>query len=402
MRKNFIKFTIVFLITIIICFPIIKREYFTQGFESYKKSINGLENSTLVIAARYEDKNKNLISHNANKPIHIGSNYKLFTAATAFDLIDINYEFETKFYLNENKLFIEGGGDPSTTFGDIDLIAENLKPKLQNTFINEIVYINEFFIGEQYGPDWDEAWYEEHFAIPITSLQLNNGLSEDREFTIKEPLTFYAETLRKSLNLPNSKIREIQPDENKGELLYTHTSQTLDALIYDMLKRSRNNFAESLIRLIAKEIEGQGLQKNGTELMINHLKEKGVIDSKFIGVDGSGMSSSTRITANHILNLFQYINNQNWGPVYWQSLPSAQKDGTLYYRFENKNLKYEIRAKTGTHIGASSLSGRIYKPNGKDILFSIHVYEHELKREEVILKLLPLIDHIVVKISEVW
>lgn len=219
--------------------------------------------------------------------------------------------------------------------------------------------------------------------------------------TVKDPSRFTAQVLKQEL----LKARLIFPaaqvlpfiGKNQGQLLWDHKSAPLKDLVYQMLKFSKNNYAETLVRTLGREIRDVGSQAEGVDILNEFFEEVGIPETEISAVDGSGLSPLTRVSADAILRLFAYVNQQDWKDIFWNSLPESQVDGTLKNRFENAGLKHTVIAKTGTHEFSSSLSGKILRESEgrKNILFSIHVYSHQFSTEESVARVIPVIDKIV-------
>lgn len=219
--------------------------------------------------------------------------------------------------------------------------------------------------------------------------------------TIKDPSRFAAQVLKQELLKAGliSPAAQVLPftGKNQGQLLWTHPSAPLKDLVYQMLKFSKNNYAETLVRTLGREIHDVGSQAEGVDILNEFFEEIGIPEAEISAVDGSGLSPLTRVSADAILRLFIYINQQDWKDIFWNALPESQVDGTLKNRFENAGLKHTVIAKTGTHEFSSSLSGKILREDEgrKNILFSIHVYSHQFSTEESVARVIPVIDKIV-------
>lgn len=269
---------------------------------------------------------------------------------------------------------------------------------------------------EEYQPLLDEMKYltdPNKLSEPITATMDENGtitlhgdtmleLPFRTSSVIKDPSRMTAEVLKQELmkaGLAKNKTMIEKKDETEflksAILIYEHHSKNLKEIIFEMLKFSKNNYAETLIRTLPKKNEKDENQKNGVEILKDFLEEIGITEYEINAFDGSGLSPSTRMTGNTILKLFEYVNKQEWKEVFWNSLPQSQIDGTLKHRFENAKLKYPVIAKTGTHEFSSSLSGKILRPK-KIILFSVHIYNHPFSTEESVVKIIPIIDQIIV------
>lgn len=172
--------------------------------------------------------------------------------------------------------------------------------------------------------------------------------------------------------------------------IHTHMSAPLSEIVKRMLTFSKNNYGETLIRVL-----GTGSQAKGAELLKKFLTENvKIAPEDFVGVDGSGMSPSSRITGRGIMQLFEYVNQQPWKDLYWSALPTTNKEGTLYHRFLGAGLRHQVVAKTGTHEFASSLSGKIPRENST-ILFSVHIFQHQIESEYIGAQVQPIIDMII-------
>lgn len=219
--------------------------------------------------------------------------------------------------------------------------------------------------------------------------------------TVKDPslitaLVLKQELLKKNLIRKNVQVLEF-PATAKSEklvMVYEYASPPLPDIVFQMLKFSKNNYAETLIRTLGKEVATKGTQKDGVEVLNGFFQEIGISENEVSAFDGSGLSPSTRVTGNSILNLFEYANTRPWKDVFWKALPESQVDGTLKHRFEKAGLSHQVVAKTGTHEFSSSLSGKILRENG-NILFSVHFYNHPFSTEESVQKIIPVIDKIV-------
>jgi PBP4 family serine-type D-alanyl-D-alanine carboxypeptidase len=248
---------------------------------------------------------------------------------------------------------------------------------------------------------------------PITAVMNENGsvmlrgdtlpeLPFRTSSTVKDPslmtaLTLKQELVKAGLMKQSAKVLPWKRGTEYGALLYEHRSKPLKDLVFDMLKFSKNNYAETLVRTLGKEKGGEGSQKKGVEILREFFDEIGIPEYEMTALDGSGLSPETRVTGHAILLLFDYVNTQPWAQIFWQALPESQVDGTLKYRFENTGLKHTVIGKTGTHGGASSLSGKILRQasGGKNILFSVHIFNHPFSTEESIFYIVPIIDKII-------
>src|SRR3990170_7780847 len=85
-----------------------------------KERVAALAPSGLVLVM--DEEGNELIAQNADKSFVPASVAKIVTAWLAMEVLGGDYRFETKFYLDKNRvLYVRGGGDPF-------LISEELAP----------------------------------------------------------------------------------------------------------------------------------------------------------------------------------------------------------------------------------------------------------------------------------
>lgn len=274
---------------------------------------------------------------------------------------------------------------------------------------------------ENYGKIVDNLTYFENpnlMKMPVTATMGDNSVivlkgdtMKDLPFrtsaTVKDPslmtaMVFKQELVRAGLINNSAKVLPFSAGVKKENLIFEHKSSLLSDIVFQMLKFSKNNYAETLVRTLGNEVGADGSQEEGVIVLSDFSAEIGLDEGEMSAFDGSALSPSTRVTGNAVLKLFDFVNQQNWKDIFWNALPESQKDGTLKYRFETAGLKHQVIGKTGTHEFSSSLSGKILRnvDGGKNILFSIHVYNHSFTTEETVIKVRPLIDKIVALLDQ--
>lgn len=442
------------------------------------QDLPGFRGSTVVVDARYEGTKKSIIEINTDKLIHPGSNYKLLTAAASLHYLTPGFTFKTNFSTfsqhGKQHLLIEGHGDPTFHYEDIQAIAQELREK-NLKITGDLYYDESYFIGEAYGPDWRPEWKDIHFAVPVGALQIDDSIlyikgtgsaaknnlitqtaalrsyspiidkrtlvttpephkistkmdehgvvtiegetSGDESFSTSTNMrnpgeitakVFQQEFVRYGVISKTSRLLKVTPESSlENEVrssTYTHLSAPLSEIVQRMLTFSKNNYGETLIRVLGEEINKTSQlsesQAKGVELLKKFLvTDVKIAPEDFVGLDGSGMSPSSRITGRGIMQLFEYVNQQPWKDAYWSALPTTNNQGTLYHRFLGANLKHQVVAKTGTHDFASSLSGKIPREHDT-ILFSVHIFQHQIESDYIGAQVQPIIDMIIKLLDE--
>ncbi len=210
--------------------------------------------------------------------------------------------------------------------------------------------------------------------------------SDTREFllSVKNPELRTLALFRQKLESNNVKIYgdDLIDTIKPSKLIASYTNK-LDTVISATNKRSNNLASENLLKTISVELLGQrGNSYQSIYLIKNFLNRIGIDTSKFIMVDGSGLSRYNLVSADAFIKLLTYIyKNRSEYDIIYNSLPVGGIDGTLKNRFTVGSAKGNLRAKTGTHSDAVTLTGYINTVSGSTLAFSILVnnFTHDSK-----------------------
>jgi D-alanyl-D-alanine carboxypeptidase/D-alanyl-D-alanine-endopeptidase (penicillin-binding protein 4) len=147
----------------------------------------------------------------------------------------------------------------------------------------------------------------------------------------------------------------------------------IDSAVIKMDKMSDNLSAENLLKVSAAEKRGpSGTSMQGISVVNEFLSSLGIDTTSYLMVDGSGVSHYNLINAETIVDLLSkmYTQRELFG-LFEASLPVAGIDGTLEDRMKGTAAEGNVRAKTGTLSGVSSLSGYVQTRDGDVLAFSI-------------------------------
>ncbi|MGQ0560080.1 MAG: D-alanyl-D-alanine carboxypeptidase/D-alanyl-D-alanine endopeptidase [Sphingosinicella sp.] len=134
-------------------------------------------------------------------------------------------------------------------------------------------------------------------------------------------------------------------------------------------KASQNVHAELLLRRLGRQ-QGTGAIADGLAIVRAMLERAGVARAHYDLSDGSGMSSSNRLSPRGVVRLLLWAAAQPWGAAFRSSLPVAGVDGTLASRFRGTALEGRLFAKTGTLNASHALSGYLVARSGRTLIFS--------------------------------
>ncbi len=189
---------------------------------------------------------------------------------------------------------------------------------------------------------------------------------------------FFLRTLRYQLEkegvyIPVDSLRYgACPQDTVG--LYTH-SRNICNILKQALKESDNLCAESMFFHAARNYHGcKNLSfKQGQKTIKHFIKTYlGRDERNYRIADGSGVSLYNYISPELLVDCLRYAfhNPQIFQPLY-VSLPIAGVDGTLNYRMGKGKAFRNVRAKTGSVTGVSSLAGYVKAANGHMLSFAI-------------------------------
>jgi D-alanyl-D-alanine carboxypeptidase/D-alanyl-D-alanine-endopeptidase (penicillin-binding protein 4) len=110
-----------------------------QALADAKQKLAALAPSALVFVM--DDKCNELVAQNADRPFVPASVAKIVTAWLAMEVLGADYRFETRFYLDGDRvLYIRGGGDPFLVSEELAELAPALVGATGQQPLNGIVW----------------------------------------------------------------------------------------------------------------------------------------------------------------------------------------------------------------------------------------------------------------------
>jgi serine-type D-Ala-D-Ala carboxypeptidase/endopeptidase (penicillin-binding protein 4) len=156
-------------------------------------------------------------------------------------------------------------------------------------------------------------------------------------------------------------------------------SAPLSKLVKTFLKDSNNLYGECFLRSLTPA----GDVRSGEKYIVALLK-KASIDTGGLNIaDGSGLSRHNTVTARLLTDALAKLPMLLSPPAqraFLDALPLGGVDGTLKNRFKNTKAAGNVRAKTGTLSGASSLSGYVTDSKNKRWVFAILLNHYDKER----------------------
>lgn len=160
-------------------------------------------------------------------------------------------------------------------------------------------------------------------------------------------------------------------------LLATHVSEPLGVVVFELNKRSNNFTAEQLVRTLGAEVVGiPGSWDKGLEAVARHLDAIGVKRGTYRMENAAGLYDSNRFSAEQMTQVIRAaLRDFRIAGEFAASLSLAGIDGTLTSRMAGTPAERYVRAKSGTLLGTSALSGLAGSPGRGPLVFSILMNE---------------------------
>ncbi|MET0463764.1 MAG: D-alanyl-D-alanine carboxypeptidase [Chitinophagaceae bacterium] len=179
---------------------------------------------------------------------------------------------------------------------------------------------------------------------------------------IEDVAAMLADTLKVSVEMSLLKL-EMPAQEFK--------SRPVDSVLTRMMHRSDNFFAEQMLLMVSKTVEGVLNDRAAIDLLLK--TDLASLPQKPRWVDGSGLSRYNLFTPRDFVTILDKMRSE-FGMERIKTIFPTGGEGTIssYYQEE----KGQIFAKTGTLSGVVALSGYLYTKKGKLLLFSVLVNNH--------------------------
>lgn len=188
--------------------------------------------------------------------------------------------------------------------------------------------------------------------------------------------TFIKRLKEKGIEAPNMAFSDCPESDSLTVVTSLFTlKRPIEKVLNQMMKESDNLCAESMFYHLAKNHTRQKrVSDNDGSDAINHfIKVKLGFNPEYYNiVDGSGVSLYNYVSPRLLLEYlkYAYYHADIFQPFY-EALPIAGIDGTLEHRMKKTKAYRNVRAKTGTVKGVSSLAGYAKAPNGHQLAFVI-------------------------------
>ena len=294
-----------------------------------------------------------LYAVNAAQRMRPASCQKVVTAITALDCLGGDYQLRTEFRTKgkvvngtlQGDLIVVGGMDPMVTPDELFEAAQDIRQKQGiESITGSIVY--DLSMREDKPLGWGWCWDDDYG--PLSALLVNGKDTFEKN---------WLQALSQAGIKVNSGARgKEQGAREQAKTVYS-IRHSIDELLDPMMKNSNNIYAECLFYQTAAlgGKKGAGHKEAGqrTEQLLSKI---GLDPSPYRIADGSGLSLYNYVSAEMLVAMLGYAwRNESIKEHLLTSLPISGFDGTLKNRMTGTEADGNVRAKTGTVTGISSL-----------------------------------------------
>ncbi len=308
-----------------------------------------------------------IYSRDSKQTMRPASTMKLITAITALDKLGGAYLYKTRLcYSGEvidsirtlkGNIYLIGGMDPMIGSDDIRTFIESIKELGVDTIRGNICADRSMKDTDLYGEGW--CWDDDNPELSALVYHRKDALLNK----------FYSMLTDNGVVIIGSLEERRCPN---GAFEISCQTHSIDQILDRMMKDSNNLFAESLFYQIGLTRGRPSTAKKAVaveEEIMKKMKMQGV-PHRF--ADGSGLSLYNYVSAEIEVAFLRYaFADTNIYADLFSHLPIAGVDGTLEKRMRGTSAANNVRAKTGTLSGVSSLSGYCTASNGHILAFAI-------------------------------
>lgn len=399
----------------------------------------GLKKEDVGMVMQSIDPEETIININPDTLFAPASLIKVITGWAALKKWGPSYTFQTKVQHFKKSLCLQGGGDPSLVHEHVFTMAEQIAKLVKNKIETVYVSDQSLPTQRDYVSGFEQDKHRA-FTAPISALSMNynsltiqikagamgtkpeilitpfyenlmtidNGIKASKtkhapQVDISEKENKWIvrvkgsvkpntkQTFFRSINTPPmyvghafSKYYHLlsthaqpsviySPCPPGAKHVYTHRSKPLSEILMLMNKFSNNMIAETLFAQLG---EPHGLME-GADYLAMLMNQKLPHSPGMIINKGSGLSRESKVTPlwfTQFLNLS--YNDFFTQPEVFTSLSISGMDGTLKKRTDHPSLTQNIRGKTGSLSGITTLAGLINTPQWGPSAFSLF-FKHQ-------------------------
>ncbi len=296
---------------------------------------------------------QSVYSLNENVRMRPASTEKLVTAISVLDLLGPDYSFNTRVLASgtlrggvlNGDLWIVGAMDPLLSAADLRTLCQSIRRAGVQRVEGSVCVDLGLKDDNQYG--WGWCWDDKNSTLSPLLLDGKPKFTNSLASQLKAAGITLKRTAVKTGVLPAAAVE------------LTQLQRPLQEVLEPMMKQSNNLYAECVFYQLSPLTGRRAPSHSDIARLINGVIDRAGGNSYHVQVaDGSGLSLYNYQTAATFVSLLRYIYTKpNAYQALTQSLPIAAVDGTLKNRMASTAAASNLRAKTGTVDGVSTLTG---------------------------------------------
>ncbi|MGN0233549.1 MAG: D-alanyl-D-alanine carboxypeptidase/D-alanyl-D-alanine-endopeptidase [Bacteroidaceae bacterium] len=312
--------------------------------------------------------NQPVYAFNARHRMRPASCEKLVTSITLLDQTDGLKPLATEVIATgqlaegvlEGDIYLKGDMDPLLTRACLDSLAQALHQAGIDSVAGRLCELMPPYEVPAYG--WGWCWDDDYGPMAAHLLDGMEGIQ-----------TGWTEALTQAgISLQSGWVAEVSQLEGEA-IMALRIEHGIDEILEPVLKKSDNICAECLFyRLASMTSKKQTARHQAVEMTNALIQRLGLEPKDYLIADGSGLSLYNYVTPHLLVSLLNHaFQTESIRLHLMPCLPIAGIDGTLKRRMTNTPAQGNVRAKTGTVEGVSSLSGYLTAANGHLFSFCI-------------------------------
>lgn len=328
-----------------------------------------------------------LLDRGAADPVTPASTAKLATSVALLSVTEPDQRLTTRLVAGSRPgdVVLVGGGDPTLSAAPagkptayegaarVSTLAALAKPAGLGP-VSRVVVDSSLFSGPTMAPTWNPADVRGGYIAPITAVMVDAGRQDGLRARSATPDLAAGRALAVALGAPKAAVVRGRAPVG-ATTLATVSSQPIPRLVEQMLLASDNVLAEALARQVAIA-EGRPASFAGAVDSTREVLARLGMPAGDRLLDGSGLSAQDRVTPALLAALLRAAADPDQPGLHAlvPGLPVSGYLGTLDDRYRTGPAAVaagEVRAKTGTLDGVTSLAGLVRGADGRLLVFAV-------------------------------
>lgn len=313
--------------------------------------------------------NRYLYRRGERQCLRPASTMKVVTAIAALHTLGTDYRYVTRLVRTDGaaakgdsilrgNIEIRAGFDPLLSKDDLQSLVAALAAEGVRRIEGDIVI--DVSLKDTLAKGWGWCWDDDDPRLDALTLCDGEDFAAALGGLLEESGIALAGTVRKGRLAA-------------GGRTVASVRRSIDAVLLPMMKKSDNLAAESMFyQLAARSGKPYAGRREAVREIEALVRKVGLNPEHYQFADGSGLSLYNYVTPELLVRLLAFAyNDEALRRHLLPALPIAGEDGTLARRLRGTKAQGNVRAKTGTVEGVSTLAGYCTAKDGHTLCFAI-------------------------------